>query len=81
MGTLVKTTFPGLVVLSPSILATLYWSRANKWGCIASILSGEAIVFLSSRISLPTFGFLPAMIALLVSSVVLVMVSILTFKK
>jgi hypothetical protein len=41
MGTLVSTTFSGLVVLFPSVIATLYWKKATKWGCMASIIGGE----------------------------------------
>ncbi len=77
MGTLVKTTFSGLVVLAPSIIATLYWKKVTKWGCIASILGGESIVFLSAHVSIPTFGFLPAIIAIIFSTILLIVVSLL----
>jgi SSS family solute:Na+ symporter len=40
--TLTKTTFTGLAVLFPTTIAALYWKRATKWGCIASIVAGEA---------------------------------------
>ena len=76
MGTLVKTTFSGLVVLSPAVIATLYWRRATKWGCMASIMGGEATVFLYTYTTLPTWGFLPAIIALLVSALLLLLFSV-----
>ena len=81
MGTLVKTTFSGLVVLAPSVIATLYWKRATKEGCIASILGGEAIVFSYAFLPLPTFGLLPAIIALLASFILLFVVSMVVRKR
>ena len=78
MGTLVKTTFSGLVVLAPTTISALYWKRATKYGCIASILAGELSIFLLEINILPTFGFLPAIIALLISSIVLIVVSYIT---
>ncbi len=81
MGTLVKTTFSGLVVLAPSVIATLYWKRATKEGCIASILGGEAIVFSYAFLPLPTFGLLPAIIALLASFILLFVVSMFVQKR
>jgi len=80
MGTLVSTTFSGLVVLFPSVVATLYWNRATKWGCMASIIGGESIVFFNAYIPIPSFGFLPSMIALAVSFALLFVFSILTSK-
>ncbi len=44
----------------------------NETRYITSIITGEAIVFSSAYFSLPTFGFIPAIIALLLSSVTLV---------
>ncbi len=79
MGTLVKTTFSGLVVLFPATIATLYWKKATKWGCIASIIGGEAIVFLHAFHPFKTFGFLPAIIALLFSFILLFVFSIATY--
>ena len=78
MGILVKTTFSGLVVLAPSIIATLYWKRTTKWGCIASIVGGEAIVFLYALFPLPSFGFLPSMISFFFSSFLLFIFSLIT---
>jgi SSS family solute:Na+ symporter len=77
MGTLVDTTFSGLVVLAPTVIATLYWQRATKWGCMISILGGETVVFLHYLTSFPTFGFLSAMMALVVTLILLVSVSLL----
>jgi len=77
MGTLVDTTFSGLVVLAPAVIATLYWSQATKWGCMASIVGGESMVFFHYLSPFPTYGFLPAMIALGVALVLLISVSLL----
>ncbi len=81
MGTLVKTTFSGLAVLCPTTIAVLYWKKVTKYGCIASIIIGEMSVFLYQYEILPSFGFLPAIWAILVSIIVLVIVSIVTRKK
>ena len=72
MGTLVKTTFSGLVVLCPTTIAALYWKRATKYGCIASILIGELSIVLFNYKMLPDFGFLPGILALVISTIVLV---------
>ncbi len=75
MGTLVKTTFSGLVVLCPTTVAALYWKRATKYGCIASILIGELSIVLFHYKMLPDFGFLPGILALVISTIVLVVCS------
>jgi SSS family solute:Na+ symporter len=81
MGTLVNTTFSGLAVLCPTTLAVLYWKKVTKYGCIASILVGEAIVFLFEFSELPTFGFLSALWAVAIATIVLILGSYLTSSK
>ena len=81
MGTLVKTTFSGLVVLCPTTIAALYWKRATKYGCIASILFGELCIVLFHYKMLPDAGFLPGIIAVVLSTLVLVGVSYLSSPK
>jgi SSS family solute:Na+ symporter len=81
MGTLVKTTFSGLAVLCPTTIAALYWKRATKYGCIASILIGETSVFIFQYNLLPTFGLLSAIWAIIISIIVLIIVSYLTKAK
>lgn len=81
MGTLVKTTFSGLAVLCPVTIAVLYWKKVTKWGCIASIVIGEISVFLFQYNVLPSFGFLSAVWAILISIIVLVLVSLVQDKK
>lgn len=78
MGTLVKTTFSGLAVLCPTTLAVLYWKNVTKYGCMGSILVGEAMVFLFEYTDLPTFGFLSALWAVGIATLVLIIGSILT---
>ena len=75
MGTLVKTTFSGLVVLCPTAIAALYWKKATKYGCIVSIIIGEFSIVLFYYKLLPDFGFLPGILALLISTFVLIIVS------
>ncbi len=81
MGTLVKTTFSGLAVLCPVTIAVLYWKKVTKYGCISSIIIGELSVFLYQYNLLPNFGFLPAIWAIFISIIVLIIVSLLTYKK
>jgi SSS family solute:Na+ symporter len=78
MGTLVKTTFSGLVVLCPTTIAALYWKRATKYGCIASIIIGELSIILFQYRMLPDFGFLPGILALVISTIVLIVFSYLS---
>jgi SSS family solute:Na+ symporter len=78
MGTLVKTTFSGLVVLCPTTIAALYWKKATKYGCIASILLGELSIVLFQYKLLPDFGFLPGILALGISTIALVVFSYLS---
>ena len=78
MGTLVKTTFSGLAVLCPTAIAALYWRRATKYGCIASILIGELSIFLFQFNILPTFGFLSAIWAIAIAIIVLIIGSYMT---
>ncbi len=78
MGTLVNTTFSGLVVLCPTTIAALYWKKATKYGCIASILIGELSIILYHNKILTDFGFLPGILALLISTIVLVFFSYLS---
>ena len=75
MGTLVKTTFSGLAILCPTTIAALYWKKATKWGCIFSIISGVCAIFIYELNLIPTFGFLSAVWAILISIVVLIFVS------
>jgi SSS family solute:Na+ symporter len=81
MGTLVSTTFSGLAVLCPTAIAALYWKRATKYSCIASIIVGEITIFLFQFNLLPSFGFLSAIWGILIAIVVLIIVSYLTSSK
>jgi SSS family solute:Na+ symporter len=81
MGTLVATTFSGLAVLCPTTIAALYWKRATKYGCIASILVGEFSILLFHFELLPDFGFLSAIWAIAIAIIVLVLASYITQSK
>jgi len=80
MGTLVSTTFSGLAVLCPTTIAALYWKRATKYGCMASIIFGEISIFLF-QYELPTYGFLAAIWGIVIAIIVLIIVSYLTSNK
>jgi len=73
-----KTTFNGLAVLAPAVIAGLYWKRANKYGATASILIGEAMVFGFYYGSLTTKGILPVIPIVCAAAAVLVIVSLCT---
>ena len=75
MGTLVSTTFSGLAVLCPTAIAALYWKRATKYGCIASIIIGEISIFLFQFKILPDYGFLSAIWGIVIAILVLIIVS------
>ena len=75
MVTLVSTTFSGLAVLCPTTIAALYWKRATKYGCIASIIIGEISIFLFQFKLLPSHGFLSAIWGIAIAIVVLIVVS------
>lgn len=81
MGTLVSTTFSGLAVLCPTVIAALYWKRATKYGCIASIIIGEISIFLFQFKLLPSYGFLSAIWGIVIAIVVLIIVSYISSSK
>jgi sodium/proline symporter len=67
----------------PAVLFGLFWRRSNKWGALAGMISGGAMVFIWKYQIAPMGGawaiyeLLPAFV---VSSVVIVVVSLLTGK-
>jgi SSS family solute:Na+ symporter len=78
---LTKTTFTGLAVLFPTTVAALYWDRATKWGCLASIVGGEVLYALFYFELIPaewSLGFLPVIPIMAISTVLLVLVSLAT---
>ena len=82
--TLTKTTFTGLAVLFPTTVAALYWRRVTKWGCIASIVAGEATYAGFYYGIVPaswTGGFLSVVPVIIVAVIVLITVSLATSKR
>jgi SSS family solute:Na+ symporter len=71
-------TFTGLAVLFPTTIAALYWRRATAKAAMSSIVVGEAMVVLYYFKLLPTFGFLPVIPVMIVSTLVLIVVSYFT---
>ncbi len=69
-------TFTGLAVLFPLTFAACYWKQANPWAGLVSIILGEVLVILYHYKLLPTFGFLPVIPIVLVSSFVLIIGSL-----
>jgi SSS family solute:Na+ symporter len=72
-----RSSFTGLAVLAPTVLGGLYWRRANVYGATASIISGEALVFLFYFNVLRLPGIQPVVPAVVASSAVFVAVSLL----
>ena len=81
MGTLVKSTFSGLSVLFPTVLAVLYWKKTTALACIGSIIGGELSIVLFELGWIASFGFLPAIWSVLIASVILVIISEFESKK
>jgi SSS family solute:Na+ symporter len=65
-------TFTGLAVLFPTAVGAIYWRRMNPRAAIASILVGESLVGAYHFKSLPTFGTLPVVPVIVVTTLVLV---------
>jgi solute:Na+ symporter, SSS family len=80
MGTLVKSTFSGLAVLFPTVIAVLYWKKATAIACVLSIIIGEFSIILFEFNMLPSFGFLSAIWSVLIAAVTLFFTSIIESK-
>ena len=72
MGTLVKGTFSGLAVLFPTVFAVLYWKKTTAMACISSIVIGEISIFLFQFKIIDSLGFLPAIWAILLATVIII---------
>ena len=80
--TIVSFAWAGFgATFGPLMIFSLFWKRTNRWGAIAGMLSGGAMVFFWKLVIRPLGGIwniyelLPAFI---VSSIVIVVVSLLT---
>ena len=80
--TIVSFAWAGFgATFGPIMLFSLFWKRTNRWGAIAGMVSGGAMVFFWKLVIRPLGGvwniyeLLPAFI---VSSIVIVVVSLLT---
>ena len=69
-------TFTGLAVLFPTVIAALYWKRMTAWAGIGSILVGEGLVVAAYFKVLPTFGTLPVIPILAISTVMLLAIGL-----
>ena len=75
------SAFTGIGVLYPATLAALYWKRANRWGAISSIISGEVFSMLLIYKVLPSsfnLGSLPIFPGIILGLITLIVVSYLT---
>ncbi|MFW5927716.1 MAG: sodium:solute symporter family protein, partial [Thermoplasmatota archaeon] len=68
--TIVTLAFTGLAILYPVTLSVLYFDVDPK-ACIISIITGLLMLVIYNYGLLPSFGFLPAMPIIAVSSSVL----------
>jgi len=73
-----RTTFNGLSVLGPCVLGGLYWKKANKFGAIASIFTGEFMVVAYYFEKIQISGLHPVIPILSATGVVFIFVSALT---
>ena len=67
----------------PVVLFALFWKRSNKWGALAGMISGGAMVFIWKYLIAPmggVFAIYELLPAFLVSSIVIVAVSLATEK-
>jgi SSS family solute:Na+ symporter len=82
MGTLVKSTFSGLAVLFPTVIAVLYWKKTTAFACLCSIIVGELSIGLFELQVLDAFGFLPAIWSVSIATIILFSISLIsTFLK
>ena len=66
---------------APVVLFALFWKRFNKWGALAGMISGGAMVFIWEYILTPLggiFGIYELMPAFIVACIFIVVVSLLT---
>ena len=67
----------------PVVLFALFWKRSNRWGALAGMISGGAMVFIWKYLIAPmggVWGIYELLPAFLVSSVMIVVVSLATEK-
>ena len=67
----------------PVVLAALFWKRANKWGALAGMISGAAMVFIWKYLIAPiggVFAIYELLPAFIVGCIFLVVVSLITGK-
>lgn len=75
--------FTGLSVLFPATFAVLHWNKCTARACVASILAGEFLVACFYFGWIPetwSFGFLPLVPILIVSTLVLVLLTLIESK-
>ena len=80
---LATEAFSGLSVLFPTVIAALYSRNVSSTSCLLSILAGEGIlVGLQTGVIPPswTFGFLPVIPIVAISSLIIILGTILTPK-
>jgi solute:Na+ symporter, SSS family len=75
----IDLTFPGYFLLMPVVVAAFWWPRANKYGIIAGLITGLAIVlyFIIAAQDAP-YNIWSGFLATAVESVVIVLVSLFT---
>ncbi len=72
-------SFTGLTVLFPTVIAALYGRNINSLSCIVSIIVGEAALIGFQLKIIPeslTFGFLPVVPIVALSSLIIILGSV-----
>lgn len=78
---IVSWTFTGYAVLTPTVIAGLYWKRSTAKGAISSIIAGEFLLVLFAAKIIPMSvlnGFQVIIPVLSLTTIVLIAVSLLT---
>lgn len=75
--------FTGLSLLFPTTVAVLYWKKTSAAACTASIIIGEGLLIGLNSGYIPgefTFGFLPIVPLIIITSLIVVLGSLFTTK-
>ncbi len=76
ISAIAQSTFTGIAILFPTVIAALYGKNINAFSCIVSILVGEAVLVGFQLKIIPasfTFGFLPIVPIMIISSLIIVL--------
>jgi SSS family solute:Na+ symporter len=73
--------YNGISQLFPGAAATFIWRRATAWGVAAGIAGGVAVAVSLAALNVTPFGVNPGLIGLLANVVLLIVVSLATYRR